>query len=243
MLVPYTTRHIKIYNSVQVDHVTVWPGKLHSDCSPLLSLVALLYSRRCSSLHVLSLSTSYNKLASIYGLTVPVPTCLGFTGQMSNVVALLKVDVQLKVTENGQSISLQLGITSKNGKSKKCLELLSDSKLFPFCSGSLAVLEICRKPCKSLRKGYHLGGGRWSLRDQKEGGGGLAEVALSRACHKEGGDASGAPTLSLPTTWVPREPLFVRHSLFGLLPPRHYTWQGLKKKSAIREQHIQFPPE
>ncbi len=68
-------------------------------------------------------------------------------------------------------------------------------------------------------------------------------MALSRACHKEGGDASGAPTLSLLTT-LAREPLFVRHSLFSLLPPRpRHTWQGLlKKKSAIREQHIQYPP-
>jgi hypothetical protein len=53
---------------------------------------------------------------------------------------------QLKVTENGQPISLQPGVTSKNGKSKKCLELLSDCRLFPFGFGSLAVLEICRRP-------------------------------------------------------------------------------------------------
>jgi hypothetical protein len=41
---PYTTRHEKYTTTVQVDHLTVWPGKIHSDCSPLLLLVVLVQS-------------------------------------------------------------------------------------------------------------------------------------------------------------------------------------------------------
>ncbi len=47
----------------------------------------------------------------------------------SKVGAQLKVT---KVTKNGQSISLQPGVTSKSGKIKKCLEFSSDSRLFTF---------------------------------------------------------------------------------------------------------------
>ncbi len=43
-----------------------------------------------------------------------------------------KVGAQLKVTKNGQSISLQPGVTSKSGESKMCLEFSSDSRLFTF---------------------------------------------------------------------------------------------------------------
>jgi len=44
----------------------------------------------------------------------------------------LKEGAQLKVTKNGQSISLQPGVTWKSGKSKKFLEFSSDSRLFTF---------------------------------------------------------------------------------------------------------------
>jgi hypothetical protein len=103
----------------------------------------------------------------------------GHTGQMfafySNVGALRKcIGAQLKITENGQSISLQSSITSKNGKSKKCLGFLSYSRLFTFGPGSLVVLEICRKPWKKslvILTGYHLGGGGAGLRWRGGGGG------------------------------------------------------------------------
>ena len=46
------------WKTTQVDHLTVLPGKLHSDCSSLLFLLALAQSRRCSLLHMLLLSVS-----------------------------------------------------------------------------------------------------------------------------------------------------------------------------------------
>jgi hypothetical protein len=69
-------------------------ANLRKDCSPLLSLVALHKSRRCSSLHVLLLGTSYHMPASLYVRTAPIPARLGWTCQMlafySNVGSLLK---------------------------------------------------------------------------------------------------------------------------------------------------------
>jgi hypothetical protein len=48
---------------------------------------------------------------------------------------------------------------------------LPDSRLFTFDSGSLAVLEIFRKPWKCLVMDKTWGGGRWSLVGQRGGWG------------------------------------------------------------------------
>ncbi len=68
-------------------------AKLRSDWSPLLSLVALHKTRRCCSLHVLLLGTSYHMPGSLYGRTAPIPARLGCTCQIlsfySNVGTLL----------------------------------------------------------------------------------------------------------------------------------------------------------
>jgi hypothetical protein len=61
------------------------------------------------------------------------------------------------------------------------------------------------------------------------GGGEGARLGGSVTCPPQGrGSTSGAPMLSLPTTWAVWF-LFVRYSFFGLLPPCHYAWQGVIK--------------
>ncbi len=76
-LAPY--KHEKYTSTTQADHLTVWPGKIHSDSSSLLCLVVLVL---CCPLHLLLLSTNYRQPASLYGRTDPVLACHGSTGQM-----------------------------------------------------------------------------------------------------------------------------------------------------------------
>ncbi len=85
---------------------------------------------------LLSLSASYHKPANLNGRTDPEPACHGCTGKMSafytKVGTLLKSRHPIKSLKNWQSISLQPGTTSKNIKSKKCLEFPSALDHQPF---------------------------------------------------------------------------------------------------------------
>jgi hypothetical protein len=104
--------------------------------STVTALLCSCWRFSFSSLRLLLLSTSYHKPASLHGRTDPVLACYGRTGQMSafysNVGVLLKSRRPIESHQKWAVLSLQPGVTSKSGKSKKCLEFSSDSRLFAF---------------------------------------------------------------------------------------------------------------
>jgi hypothetical protein len=78
----------------------------------------------------------YHKSANLNGRTDPEPAFHGRTSKMSafytKVGTLLKSRHPFKSLKNWQSTSLQPGTTSKNSKSKKCLEFPSAPDHQPF---------------------------------------------------------------------------------------------------------------
>ncbi len=129
--------HVKIYNSFKMT-VSFLFSLANSTVTALLcscwwfsfSPGGVVPSACCCWAPAIRSRPAYMGALTQYWHAMVVPAKCQRSIQMLAIYS--KVGAQLKVTKNGQSISLQPGVTSKSGKSKKCSEHSSDTRLFTF---------------------------------------------------------------------------------------------------------------